>query len=79
VFIPDSANANTRRTWNVLIVTRRPKQALKIGPDVRITVLEIRGTQVRIGVAAPPTTLILRREIFTKQRSPRHEEPGANR
>jgi carbon storage regulator len=63
----------------VLIVTRRPRQTVKIGEDVSITVLEIRGTQVRIGIAAPRATTILRREIVAEPRPPRHPDPGAQR
>jgi carbon storage regulator len=63
----------------VRIVTRRPQQTVKIGQDVSVTVLEIRGAQVRIGVAAPPTTLILRQEIITGPALPPHREPGAQR
>jgi carbon storage regulator len=63
----------------VFIVTRRPRQTVKIGEDVSITVLEIRGAQVRIGVNAPRTTVILRQEIVTPPRPPRHPEPGAPR
>jgi carbon storage regulator len=50
----------------VLILTRRPTQALAIGNDITVTVLEIRGSQVRIGVNAPRETKVLRTEIVDK-------------
>jgi carbon storage regulator len=37
----------------MLILTRRPTQAVKIGSDVTLTILEIRGSQVRMAVSAP--------------------------
>jgi carbon storage regulator len=63
----------------VLVVTRRPRQTVKIGPDVSVTVLEIRGAQVRIGITAPPATVILRPEILGKPRPPQRAEPGTQR
>jgi carbon storage regulator len=50
----------------VLILTRRPTQAFTIGSDITVTVLEIRGRQVRIGVNAPRETAVLRTEILDK-------------
>jgi carbon storage regulator len=60
------------------ILTRGPTQAVKIGDDVTVTVLEIRGAQVRIGVSAPRDTPIVREELVGKARaSPR--VPGSRR
>jgi carbon storage regulator len=50
----------------VRILSRRPKQAVAIGSDITVTVLEIRGTQVRIGVNAPRETRVLRQEVAAK-------------
>jgi carbon storage regulator len=47
----------------MLILTRRPTQTVTIGNDIAVTVLEIRGTQVRIGVQAPRDIAVLREEI----------------
>jgi carbon storage regulator len=52
------------------VVTRRPRQTVKIGQDVSVTVLEIRGTQVRIGVSAPRTIAVMRQEIAPAPRTP---------
>ncbi len=53
----------------MLIVTRRPRQTLTIGSDITVTVLEIRGRQVRIGVNAPRDTAVLREEVVEKARA----------
>jgi carbon storage regulator len=58
--------SNVRRQGIVLILTRRPTQAFAIGSDITVTVLEIRGRQVRIGVSAPRETAVLRKEIVEK-------------
>lgn len=62
---------NVRRQWIVLILTRRPTQAVTIGSDITVTVLEIRGRQVRIGVNAPRDIPVLREEIVEKARTRR--------
>jgi len=43
-------------------------QKLRIGNDVTVTVLEIRGSQVRLGVSAPREIAVLREEILDKAR-----------
>ncbi len=46
----------------MLVVTRKIGEALLIGNDVRVTIVQIRGKQVRLGIEAPPDLLILREE-----------------
>ena len=62
---------DVRRQGIVLILTRRPTQAFAIGSDITVTVLEIRGTQVRIGVDARRETAVLREEIVEKAKERR--------
>jgi carbon storage regulator len=50
----------------MLILTRRPTQSLAIGSDITVTILEIRGSQVRIGINAPREIAVLRKEIAEK-------------
>lgn len=47
----------------MLILTRRVGESLIIGDDVTVTVLSVRGQQVRIGVDAPRETTVDREEI----------------
>jgi carbon storage regulator len=65
---------DVRRQGIVLIVTRRPTQTLTIGSDITITVVEIRGRQVRIGVQAPRATAVLRAEVVEKAKARREPE-----
>ena len=50
----------------MLILTRKVDEKLLIGDDIAISVLEIRGNQVKIGVDAPKDVVIYREEIYHK-------------
>lgn len=47
----------------MLILTRHHGQSIKIGKDIKITVLQVRGGQVRIGIAAPKEMSVHREEV----------------
>ena len=46
----------------MLVLTRKPGEALSIGDDVKVVVTAVNGNQVKIGVEAPRTMRILRTE-----------------
>ncbi len=48
----------------VLILTRRVGETVMIGDSVTVTVLRVKGNQVRLGVNAPKTVSVQREEIF---------------
>jgi carbon storage regulator len=48
----------------VLVLTRRANQSIMIGDDIVVTVLEVRGDQVRLGIKAPRSIDVHREEIF---------------
>ena len=48
----------------MLVLSRRPQQSLLIGSDVVVTVLEVNGDTVRIGITAPPEVDIHREEVY---------------
>ncbi len=50
----------------MLILTRRTGEAVIIGDNVRIAVLDIRGNQVRLGVEAPREVTVHREEVYRR-------------
>ncbi|MBF12921.1 MAG: carbon storage regulator [Legionellales bacterium] len=50
----------------MLILTRRVGETLVIGDNVKVTVLGIKGHQVRVGVEAPSDVSVHRKEIYDK-------------
>jgi len=50
----------------MLILTRRVGETLKVGNDVDVTVLGVKGNQIRIGIKAPKNVAVHREEIFER-------------
>lgn len=48
----------------MLVLTRRRGQAVVIGDDIKITIVEINGDQVRIGIEAPKSVVVHRQEVY---------------
>ena len=65
----------------MLILTRRVGERLRIGDDISVTILGVKGTQVRIGVNAPEHIAVHREEIYEriqeKQSAPQAPEVEA--
>jgi len=50
----------------MLILTRRVGETIKIGEDITVTVLGVKGNQVRVGVGAPRDVAVHREEIYQR-------------
>ena len=58
----------------MLILTRRPRERIMIGPDIVLEVFQVKGDQVRIGIQAPDEVVILREEVYTRDREAHDED-----
>lgn len=58
----------------MLILTRRVGEAVVIGEEVTVTVLGVKGNQVRIGVNAPKSVTVHRDEIYERIKNERDAE-----
>ncbi|HHB13258.1 MAG TPA: carbon storage regulator [Chromatiales bacterium] len=61
----------------MLILTRRVGETLMIGDEVAVTVLGVKGNQVRIGVDAPKHVAVHREEIYERIRREREQQKAA--
>ena len=61
----------------MLILTRRPGESIQVGDEIEISVLEIRGNQVRLGINAPAEILVLRSELLESKRPPESDQPNS--
>jgi len=50
----------------MLILSRRPGESVKIGDEVTITVLDVKGNQLRLGFSAPANVAIHREEVYRR-------------
>ncbi len=60
----------------MLILTRKSGESLMIGEDISVTVLGVKGNQVRIGIDAPKDISVHREEVFDKIKDKSEEDNG---
>jgi carbon storage regulator len=53
----------------MLILSRRPGESLHVGDDIKITILSIKGQQIKIGLEVPEQMPVYREEIYLKVQS----------
>jgi carbon storage regulator len=53
----------------MLILTRRPSEKVMVGNEVTVTVLDVRGGQVRLGITAPKEVPVHREEVYERIKS----------
>lgn len=62
----------------MLILSRKTDQQIKIGDDITITIIEVRGEQVKIGVEAPKSVKVFRQEVFSAIKSENNAASDVN-
>ena len=62
----------------MLILTRRVGETLMIGDEVTVTVLAVKGNQVRIGTNAPREVPVHREEIYERIKAEERQRNGTN-
>ena len=62
----------------MLILTRRVGETLMVGDEVTVTVLGVKGNQVRIGVNAPKEVSVHREEIYMRIQAEKNVQGGAS-
>jgi carbon storage regulator len=55
----------------MLILTRKAGEAIRIGDEVTVTILEVKGTQIRLGIAAPKDITVDREEVAKRKQAER--------
>lgn len=64
--------------FSMLILTRRVGESVMIGDDVTITVLGVKGNQVRLGVNAPKDVAVHREEIYERIQREKNDDSRGN-
>ncbi len=52
------------RTHAMLVLSRKKEESIMVGDDIKLTIIEIRGDKVRIGIEAPRDVTVHRKEIY---------------
>jgi carbon storage regulator len=60
----------------MLVLSRQLDQTIMIGDEVELTVVDIRGDKVRIGIKAPPHVAVHRKEVYDAIRNENREAAG---
>lgn len=60
----------------MLVLSRKPNQSIVISSDIVITVIEVRGDQVRLGIKAPRSVSVHREEVAAEIRAANREASG---
>ena len=60
----------------MLVLTRKSNQSIMIGDDVEVTILAVSGDKVRVGIDAPKSVPVFRKEVWIDMAEDRREGAG---
>ncbi len=60
----DGTQTDIERIQNMLVVTRKLGEQIQIGDDIQLTVTQINGDRIRLGISAPREIPVVRRELI---------------
>ena len=63
----------------MLVLSRQKDESIMIGDDVEITIVDVRGDKVRLGIAAPKTIPVHRREVYEAIQREKKEREKENK
>ena len=59
----------------MLVLSRQRDESIMIGDDVEVTIVDVRGHNVRLGIAAPADIPVHRKEVYERIKAQRGEQP----
>lgn len=62
----------------MLALSRRTNESIVIGNEIELTILEVKGDQVKIGISAPKSVQIYRKEIYLQIKESNKEAVGSS-
>jgi len=65
--------SDPRRTQSLLVLTRKTTEVIRVGNDVQLIVLAIKGNEVRLGIVAPLDVVVDREEVAKRKRRERDQ------
>jgi len=64
LFVKYLEKANLQKELRMLVLSRRKDESIMVGDDVEITIVDVRGDKVRLGITAPKHIPVHRREVY---------------
>ena len=63
-FRRNSRSADKQKELDMLVLSRQKDESIMVGDDVEITIVDVRGDKVRLGITAPKRISVHRREVY---------------
>ena len=64
LFVEYLGKTNSQKELKMLVLSRQKDESIVIGDDVEITIVDVRGDKVRLGITAPKSIPVHRREVY---------------